>query len=793
MNLDKLDPNLKTLYETMQNTQTDIHSEVIMAREIGQYSSHFLKDEVIEKFKDQIAKYKQHYAMISMIYLLENCKIKSLPLNNVTSFNSSKFTINEKEVEEQWKDGNLLSTLQFLNGKEQNFPQLINFLTFSIIPSLFVSFLEVDAFNSFTSFINSLPQKLQTLFSRSLFVSPFFLKFIHLIFYSDLKPFYEDIFEAYSPDFNTNLFDFLRAKLLTSIRSNINLLPSFIPQFLNTFDDQNKRELILKQALFEPLIEHPAMYSVVDSFIFENDEKYSIISNILKNVLTDNFIHEFDQILLSSKFFYNAFVNKQAVDQHFSSLKNFYIYNSFDEIIMNNIDEIKIKTEQDSPDSLYNFIKDREINDYCLFYELSYDFMENDKIYKESGVIVTNGWTFVKELLKKSPPLPPIEDKNDTSNDKGSEKSKSNTSCSKTDFLNLVKSTLVDQYDPMSSISGELSFRVVQSHTSFNSKKYKSNFEKLVTKHTEVDDMINAAQTLIYEIKDMTYKTNHILSQNSEFFVSFMTKDIEPSINRIFKAHDAIKDPIQTVKNMVSYVEAANLLIKPIIGDFDSNIILARRFYANFRFNNFLLFRPDLIVYDQLLENFFANNFKYIIEETKNNKKLKKTIKTRLLNDIQKLDYSHKIIMAFESNSDPFSKMNSINLVMEDLISFVLSGCGDVGEDEKRIVTKFFFAYANPPRLLSNLVFLLEFCNFKEKSGYITILSQLCKTYSDRISVLFSNIEEFSFDLANIPRTDYYIELQRQQRQQQQHQQQEDASTVEVPWLKRLKQKLLKK
>ena len=50
MNLDKLDPNLKTLYKTMQNTQTNIHSEVIMAREIGQYSSQVLKNEVRDLF-----------------------------------------------------------------------------------------------------------------------------------------------------------------------------------------------------------------------------------------------------------------------------------------------------------------------------------------------------------------------------------------------------------------------------------------------------------------------------------------------------------------------------------------------------------------------------------------------------------------------------------------------------------------------------------------------------------------------------------------------------------------------
>ena len=98
--------------------------------------------------------------------------------------------------------------------------------------------------------------------------------------------------------------------------------------------------------------------------------------------------------------------------------------------------------------------------------------------------------------------------------------------------------------------------------------------------------------------------------------------------------------------------------------------------------------------------------------------------------------------------------------------------------------------------MLSNLVFLLEFCNFKENGFYLTQLSHLCKSYSDRISVLFRNIEEFSFSFQDIPRTDYYSELQMQQRQQQmqmQQHKQEDASNDEVPWLKRLMKKFLKK
>lgn len=793
MDLTQLSPHLRNIYEEMQNTQTYIHSEILMAKEIDQYSNQVLTKKVNEQFIQQNIKFKQYYAVISMIYLLEKCEQKRLPFANVKSFCTKKFEPTSKNIENEWGFENVLQKLILLNGNEGKYKDLIDLVTFSLVPSLSLEFLEANSINKFIEFVGKLPPTLQPLLSRSIFVSPFFLQFIHLIFYYDLKPFYEGIFTACFPYYNNSFQKNIQNKFLASIKLNIHLLPSYISLFLNSFKNIRQRELILKQAFFHQIIKYPAMFSIVNHHICENEDQYLAVSNFLKQLFTDDFIHEFDQIIISSIFFKDTFLNQQYSDKYYSSFKNCKIFSNIDEFIMEEINAIDTKlTNNEANYDIYELIKGKKIQNYYLFRgkysDDEDDFDINNPIYQQSLRQENDGWSHAKDLLKKSPPLPSLPQiDNDAANqndNKGSTKGKPN-------FISMINSTLVNKYDPMNSISDFLTYNMIRNSVR-NISHYKTEFQKMKTEHNEVKEAITAGHILKSEINKLTINIEHILISNSEYFISYMTKNENISIKIPTKIHEIVSNPIQTIEKLISYTELAYETIKPITGNADSYSILAQRYYSNFRFNDFLALRSDLIKYDQKIQNCLVNNF-HVIKEiiTDKAKELdsgEKIFLKTLQYQITDFDiYSKKVITAFESNSDPISKTSDIL----SAIQFFLDKFGQdpgIGPDAIINMTEFLLAYANPPHMLSNIIYIMEFCNFKESCGKVTKLCHEAYNVALKFDLIIRHLHIFDLDLEKIPRINYEDE-----EAQRPIEQNNEQTVRRVNWYQKIKNRLFKK
>ena len=149
--------------------------------------------------------------------------------------------------------------------------------------------MEEDSLNSYITLINELsnkPGQLYIQLSRSLFISPYFTKFVHQFLYFNATDNY--ILNYKSCD--QIVIENIRRKILNSFLMNIDQFPLYLSLFLHKIENKSLVKEIFKRAFCEELIENPSIFFANDFWIIESNSKSEEISNFLRDIFNDQMI-----------------------------------------------------------------------------------------------------------------------------------------------------------------------------------------------------------------------------------------------------------------------------------------------------------------------------------------------------------------------------------------------------------------------------------------------------------------------------------------------------------------------
>lgn len=763
------DPIYINLYNKVQKAQSDIQSDILIARELEVHANQNQDELLIKCLHITIAQYKQYYMQILLIYILTNNAKNKVPFESFNSLLTKECKDSKEIIGKEFNYKNLPELLVFLNKKGDK--DLIDIMTFSFIPSLFTVFIEEEKFKSFIEFINLLPPDLQPLYSRSLFLSPLLVKFFYITFYNNLKPFYEGSISTFANNLNSNQIHFLSNQILESIKSNIKLIPSYIEIFLKSFDDLETRKRILKEALFDPLIEHPEIFIVVDFYNAENPLTSSHINRILKQIISEDFITDFDKIIIENNSFYHLFLNKQYIDSYHKQLRDHIILSNIDQITMDFCLSYKKNKGKTNNKKIYKIIEGMKLKDYLLY---NYGFEEknntgpklymtmigrpreddvedeqkdDDHIEEEDTIEDADQWTIFRQFLKDCPPLLPImetsTDNFDTIDDL------------KEPLLKLIDDNFIEKFDPMSSIRDQLNYQSISNKIQINKKNCDKRLKSIYIKHKKTQERLIANTVLQNELTHL----NGIIINQSQFikkvFISFMTRNIEPTLKPPMNIENIIKNPHKIVENMREYVkECHNLSLQFIRGvPTISKPIFVQRFYKNLTFNSYLSHRHDLLKYDQAIHHFLCENF-YIVWKNLPKDGISKKLPIIIEHELSIFNApSIMLKKAFECNCDPLSK---IYYIFQILNYVTLDVCPSFGADETFTTSITFLAYSNPPHMISNLQFMLEYIQCEhdldllEASGCLTTLLSYSQFFMELDIGVKIKLDQFSDNFSSI-------------------------------------------
>ena len=243
------------------------------------------------RFIGILTKNKQYHTLLFLIiYHFNSHKFLIQDIQNVLCLKRDPTIIeispNFQPVEEENSDQNILKTLQQLDESKLITPDIVDYLTYNLIPSLFCGFVEKGSLDSFCLLIQKLSvyydqHKIQTplhfLLSRSLFNSPLFLAFLS----NTLNPIFSTFFENEPiQDYNS-----IKKQIEESFRQNISQLPFYIKNFLMSVGDMKN---FLKECLFKPMIFHPEIFLIID---------FLKINSNLENLSLQIFVHNYSMMI----------------------------------------------------------------------------------------------------------------------------------------------------------------------------------------------------------------------------------------------------------------------------------------------------------------------------------------------------------------------------------------------------------------------------------------------------------------------------------------------------------------
>lgn len=599
----------------------------------------------------EIIESKRHFAKIQLIiFYFRYKKLKKIPFKELNSININKQISPElKILKDIWKPENLSKKLRFLLGKEEKFSQLIDCISYSIIPSLFCMFLEEETFELFTPFIQNLNKNkgdafnLQKLFSRPLFVSPHFLRFTRQVFYPLLRPFY-----ANNLTFNAEQHvEKLREQIIKSIYANIDFCPLYIHQFLSKIqsDDQLLKG-VMKESFFDSLIEFPALFQTIDPWLINSPQENSKIIEILKATIDDGFIQKVTNIFIDPKSFEGRVF-------------------SFEE--------------------MFAFIQDNKIIDNI------------DK--------------FVTKKFERY-------------------------------SLNNIT-------DPEKNIIDEIVEKKFESYELYN---FKFDHEIQNTSQYERTTIKNDSKESFHDFDRTTILLNILLTQDIQ-----VAPSIPDGVYKLIKS--------KYVSDFFHFATDFRQKSKLIVGNYGFGIILMQRYFSKIKFNSYMIYRSDLKKYDDLINNYLMIHFKevaqFVIERiNRSNSKLKPFISEIIdgLGDALN-DDSIRLRNIFLENNDPISKLLYMKRIISNKMFFaVLKNKVDTDEltfDDYTCIYLLIFAYTNPRRMVSNLVFISEFFFDKVSISLTNLRDEFYANFVSTLSLLstcvdffidFNQLKRFSID-----------------------------------------------
>ena len=245
-------------------------------------------------------------------------------------------------------------------------------------------FINEDSFNLYINFINNLNGKkndgfiLQQIFSRPLFIFPNFIQFIKKVFYPLLKPFYASqiIFES------DKIIKKLKNDIINSVLTNILLCPFCIHLFLKKFrNDKNNLENLIFKCFFEPLIQFPSLYQIIDPWVTDSISENDKIIHILKKTIDVELIESIIQILLDDK---NFQMKKFPFSNDGLIIQGCKIINNIDDIAIDHFSQILLNDGIEKI-SIIEDIKNHNLEKYELmqfkfaeeFYNISFNNNDN--------------------------------------------------------------------------------------------------------------------------------------------------------------------------------------------------------------------------------------------------------------------------------------------------------------------------------------------------------------------------------------------------------------------------------
>lgn len=701
---------LNEAYKIILTQKEKLHSEYHEYL-IDKSENQGLKANLENQFFQELIKYKNYYSAIFFMnsYVKEK---KSLFNSTQLIFDTNKQIPDIFETE--WKNdkSNFLETILKLEKNKALSPAFIDFITYSIIPSLYYMFIDDKSFDLFCNLIKSLKlyyengeieMPLHIIFSKSFFVSPIFLEFIRDVIYQIFMPFYN---EQKSTNFDNIIHNYqksLQDKILQSFDENISFFPSIVSEFFQKIGDIKP---FLVGCLFKPLIENPAIFLVVDSWITDFEDKMDDIRKLLQSVFTDELIERISQLISKNILLiqsYNSYDINQIID--------YKIFNSIDHNAIILINEFLEKLENKNGND--NGGKNKKIDvvdslnniDYkiCLLYCKKH---KDEQVENQQNDYFTN-------LLISIPPLPPTIDQ-------------SSEALTKTSFLKIFKDSLTYEDDPFKFANSKILIDLLERDIMKSSDDIKIIIEKvpnLVFKNTELQK-----REILNKMTNKSEKNfkcaSKAINLNEILYNTIITRLIHPPqniLNRISSPRfkfDILTDPIKACNQFLEYCENQIKNTKEMIRTTPQ--IFFHRFYHQLSFADFCAYRTDLVKYDLIMQDIFTKytsllNIKY-------NDILKQKAIHNLISHIDLLsDFYFQLNKVFEYNSDPLNKLEEINEVMTKMVHFFENNFRSDGENDIfpfRIIS---FAFANPPRFISNLIYILEYVDCLKNKEIISV------------------------------------------------------------------------
>ena len=302
------------------------------------------------------------------------CKISDQERDKLAALDDFISNINNSEKLAQFN--NVINDLY-----QKKKTAILNLIAFSIIPSYFNFFL--DKMKKYKELIQGIKNKaIQYMFIKPLFLSPLFLRFLNKALFPALNMInsmyfnlenneYKDVEGIYS-----NNPKCLLDHWVSSWKTNMNHCPKYIYMIINIMKDEN----ILYDLLFEPMLDNPERYLLVNKFnqdciLFNSKDT---IKNLIKGEYSKKFLKCFKSDLKNS----------------FRIENEFKIYDNFDlEIKPLLIGEIT------------NINLDFKIPYNCYIYNPNRK-DETDKIDFLNSTTFYNQPQYFRTLIRLAPPLP---------------------------------------------------------------------------------------------------------------------------------------------------------------------------------------------------------------------------------------------------------------------------------------------------------------------------------------------------------------------------------------------------
>ncbi|OHT15587.1 hypothetical protein TRFO_42472 [Tritrichomonas foetus] len=704
--------DLQAFYNNMYQTQRLLHGEEGFSRHLQNDVNKSSAQRLVDYFEAACKQHKGYYALWSLISRdkpknknldLPRRGLKHHPKSLLVILDANSIPLKEetkKEISENIIGGNLKENIidKLPDLKDE---RLISTIVFGIIPSYYSFFIHEQQFEDFLDFLDLFEDdKHKIIFSAALFCSPIVVSFIHDVF----SPIFLPFCQALQPLCNLNIHN-IQKQLLNSLNTNIFNFPTTLKHFINHFYNSDKEKQkkfafdLLKTNLFKKIIQFPEAFQVFEIGLLEFHPETKEICQKMKKIFNDEFISQFLDIILEIKVNNTCYVSKEC-DQYLSNAFSMFL-DSFDLAFIDFAEKYISNEKEDERPKFDDYFE--KVDNYCLI-KIKRSSSSINLPYNNTQFFGSYDLFYFRKLLKESPPLP-----------------RNYQVPKKMNVKNLIKRLLVQTNDPFTSGKAKSYFNIIKNFDSL----IETNLKDLIFSHDEEQEYmcgISKSQNEITRIN--SFIQNQLISTPKDTITNFafliaLRKvefgDIPKQIHKIVHDPRMIRVDFRKFhQNAINNVEKLGFSNNESV-QAKMKILNYLRFFSHNRFIEYIGQRPELIENDKILSSIISSNYHNIIKTMLITDKQVKLFKQIIPNFyIFEIPAQH-LRNVFSENIDPFTKLKKIDQSIKMAKEICTREFGDIGEDDYTPFSQIFLAYSNPPNLLSNYVFLLDYIfDYKE-------------------------------------------------------------------------------